>query len=129
MKREKTSPALIVLLLVSLLLAPAASMAATVWVNWTSKTQSSNPNLPPVTPGSASGNMDAIDVSYTGELTSNTVIDGTFTFWDPDSSFTGGAVTNGPGAVGDIIGLNGSTPTQTNTITFSTAVTNPVIAV
>lgn len=115
--------------IISFMLAPACSMAATVWVDWTSATQSSNPYINPVTPGSASGSMDSIAVSYSGELSDNTVVDGSFAYWDPASSFTGGVVDGGPGTVGDIIGLNGNVPTQTNTITFSSAVTNPVIAI
>jgi PEP-CTERM motif len=95
--------------------------AATIWTDWTSATSGA--------PGSASGILDGVAVSYNGEVIGNTVIDGTTPDWsNPASSFIGGTVTTSPGTVGDIIALSG-TFTGTNTITFGSAIVNPVFAI
>ena len=98
---------------------------ATSWTDWTSFTVGS--------PGSASGTLDGITVTYAGEVIAGsccggTTVNGTSAIWNPTSSFTGGTVTTSPSTVGDAIALNGSF-TGTNTITFGTAVVNPVFAI
>src|SRR5579862_9424945 len=88
--------------------------AATIWTDWTSAASGA--------PGSASGILDGIAVSYNGEVIGNTVIDGTTPDWsNPASSFIGGTVTTSPSTVGDIIALAG-TFAGTNTITFGSPI-------
>jgi hypothetical protein len=95
--------------------------AATIWTDWTSATLG--------TPGSASGTLGGVTVSYNGEVNGNTVINGTSPDWSqPASSFIGGTVSTSPSAVGDIITLNGSF-TGTNTLSFSSPILNPVFAI
>lgn len=95
--------------------------AATVWTDWTSATTGA--------PGSAAGTLDGVSVSYAGEVLSNRVINGSFaTAWAPSTSFVGGTVTTSPASVGDIITLAGAF-TGTNTLSFSSPVTNPVFAI
>jgi hypothetical protein len=101
----------------SLLAAPAT--AGTSWTDLTAGTVG--------TPGSASGTVNGVTVTYTGEVLS-AVTDGTSIVWTPESSFIGGTVTASPNSVGDAIFLNGSY-TGTNTITFGAPVTNPVFAI
>jgi len=93
--------------------------AATVWTDWTSATAGA--------PGSASGTLNGVGVTYNGEVdsaatTANTAI------WAPNSSFIGGTSTDSPSTVRDAIFLNGSF-SGTNTITFSSPVVNPLIAI
>jgi hypothetical protein len=100
-------------------LSAAPAFAVTVWTDWTSSVAGA--------PGSAFGQLTAVGVSYTGELDS-AVINGTSPIWAPNSSFIGGTVTTSPSSVGDAIFLNGSF-TGTNTITFGSALANPVFAI
>ncbi len=97
---------------------PAA--AVTTWTDWTAATAGE--------PGSAAGTLNGVAVTYTGEVLGNTVTNGSFAAsLAPITSFVGGTVTASPATVGDIITLNGST--LTNTITFASPVTDPVIAI
>jgi hypothetical protein len=93
--------------------------AATIWTDWT---QAAVGN-----PGSATGNLGGVNVSYSGELDAFG-IGGTSNIWAPNSSFTGGTVTASPSVVRDELDLNGSF-TGTNTITFGTPVLNPLVAI
>jgi len=98
---------------------------ATSWTDWTAVTVGA--------PGSASGTLDGVAVTYSGEVITGsccggTVVNGTSTIWNPTSSFTGGTVTTSPSVVGDAISLNGSF-TGTNTITFATPLVNPIFAI
>jgi hypothetical protein len=96
-------------------------MADTIWTTWTTASVGD--------PGSASGSLGSIAVSYSGEVNGNTNISGTSTDWsNPASSFIGGTVTRSPSTVGDIIAENGSY-TGINTLTFSSPIVNPVFAV
>jgi hypothetical protein len=106
-------------LMSAVLLSAAPASAVTTWTDWTSATAGA--------PGSASGSLGGVAVSYSGELDS-AVINGTSPIWAPNSSFTGGTVTASPSTVGDAIFLNGSF-TGTNTITFASPVVNPVFAI
>jgi hypothetical protein len=104
---------------VASLLMATPTHASTIWANWTSALNGA--------PGSASGSIGAVGVTYSGELDSE-VINGTSNIWAPNSSFTGGTVTASPSVVGDDLRLNGSF-TGINTITFGSAVVNPVFAI
>lgn len=99
----------------------ATSARAVIWTDWTSVTAGSNGG------GSATGSVGGVGVSYSGELDS-AVINGSSSIWAPDSSFIGGTVTASPSVVGDDLRLNGSS-TGTNTLTFASAVENPVFAI
>lgn len=102
----------------ALLLAGAAS-AQTAWTDWTSATGGA--------PGSAAGSLNGVAVSYSGEVDGATT-NGSTTIWGPSASFVGGTVTAGPGVPSDAIFLNGSS-TGTNTLSFATALVNPVFAI
>jgi PEP-CTERM motif len=102
-----------------LFIAIAAQSFGTTWVNWTALTTG--------TPGSATGTLGAITISYSGELI-NGVINGTSGIWSPNSSFIGGTVDTSPSAVNDDLRLIG-TSAGNRTITFSSAVVNPVFAI
>ena len=101
-----------VLILVS---SPAA--ASTIWTTWTSAT--------PGTPGSASGSLNSVTVLYSGEVI--LAGGGSLDWSDPASSFIGGTSTTSPSTVGDIITLQGAT--GINTLTFSSPIVDPVIAI
>ena len=96
-----------------------SAIAATVWTDWTDYTAGN--------PGSASGTLDTVTVSYTGEVLGQTTVNGTSSIWNPETSYVGGAVDSSPDTVGDHIAINGAT--YTHTITFSDTVTDPVIAI
>jgi hypothetical protein len=97
-----------------------AAAATTVWTDWTSATNGA--------PGSAAGVLNGVAVTYSGEVLSNKVINGTAINWSPNSSFIGGTVTSSPSTVGDIITLDGAF-TGNNTITFASPIINPVVAI
>ena len=78
--------------------------------------------------GSASGLLDGVAVSYTGQALSNSVVDGSSNAWNPETSFTGGQVLQSPAEQGDIITLDGGN-VGLQTIEFSQAIENPVIAI
>lgn len=121
MKRHHT---LLIGAALSALAAIPASANTITWTDWTQATVSD-------TAGSTSGTMGAVNVSYTGQVFNQTVINGSFTSFAPPSSFQGGIVDNAPDT-GDIIALTGGVTTAAplvNTITFDTAVTNPIIAI
>jgi PEP-CTERM motif-containing protein len=105
--------------LVTALMLPAPASAATIWTDWTSATAGA--------PGSASGTVSGVGVTYIGELDS-AVINGTSTVWAPNSSFIGGTSTTSPSSVGDDLRLNGSF-TGLNTIRFGSPVVDPLIAI
>lgn len=96
------------------------AMAQTVWTDWTSVTAG--------TPGTASGALGGGTVSYSGQVLANSVINGGFaSSWAPVGSFVGGTVSTSPAIVGDIITLSGAA--GTNTLTFSSPITDPVFAI
>ncbi len=99
--------------------------AAANTVNWT---QWSNTFTASSSAGSASGTSGAIGVTYSGEL-ENLIFN--YPSWGPPGTFDGGTVSNAPPSAGGIIQLYGgaSTAPIVNTITFSQAVTNPVMAI
>jgi hypothetical protein len=107
-------------LLATSILASGQASAATIWTDWTSSTVGD--------PGSASGTLGAVTVSYSGIVLGQTVTNGTSTAWSPDSSFIGGTVTTSPSTEGDIIALDGLF-SFTHTVTFSSPVVDPVFAI
>jgi hypothetical protein len=98
---------------------PAAHAATVTWNAWDPGTVVQG------TPGSVTGNMGGVTVTYTGEV-------GTFQTnypsWTPSSSYVGGTVSNAPSPSDGIFHIVGG-GTNTDTITFSQAVLNPVIAI
>jgi hypothetical protein len=97
----------------------APASAVTFWADWTSAEIGA--------PGSSAGTLNGVGVTYLGELDSF-VINGASNIWSPNSSFTGGTSTVSPSTVGDDLRLNGSF-TGVNTISFSTPIENPLIAI
>jgi hypothetical protein len=95
------------------------SFAAPItWTHW------ATPGAPG-TPGSATGTMGGITVTYAGDLQ---YVDNNYPSWTPVGSFTSAAVDNAPPQAFNAISLNGGN-SYTETITFSHAVTNPVMAI
>ena len=119
LKRIVQSSLLMGAVISATLLATVPASAVTTWTDWTSSTAGA--------PGTASGSVSGVGISYAGEVDS-TVLNGTSPIWAPNSSFIGGTSTASPSTVGDAIFLNGSF-TGTNTITFASPVVNPVFAI
>jgi len=111
--------------LTAILLLVAPGQAATTWTDWTSFTASTGTNGN----GSASGSVGGVGVTYSGELLGapQTIVNGTSTIWSPSTSFVGGTSTVSPSVVGDDLALAGNF-TGTNTISFASPVTNPLLA-
>jgi hypothetical protein len=100
-------------------LAPAP--AATIWTDWTKATAGD--------PGSASGTLNGVAVTFAGEVLTQTLINGTAANWTPKSSFTGGTVTSAPSTVGDLIAQNGYRYKGPDTVTFAAPIVNPLVAI
>jgi len=79
-------------------------------------------------PGTAVGTAGTVGVLYTGEIQ---LLDPNYPSWTPTSSYVGGVVGNAPPQAGGIIQLfgGGGANAQVDTITFSHAVTDPVMAI
>lgn len=114
-------PAGIVMALLFAAVAAPASADMTYWTDWTSQ----NGN---VVNGTIAIGSNLVNVTYTGEVSFAQTSGGT-DYWAPyNSTYTkAGIVDNGP-ASSDIISLTGGNATI-NTITFSQAVVNPVMAI
>ena len=97
------------------------AFAGTIWTDWTTAV--------PGDPGTASGTLNGIAVSYAGEVLTQTVTNGSFAGWTPAASFQGGTVTTSPAATGDIIAQNAYRYRGPDTVTFGSPVVNPVIAI
>ncbi len=97
--------------------AAPASAGPVTWTTWGSFTSGS-------TSGSAAGAAGSVGIAYGGEL--QTLLSG-YPSYTPTSTWAGGIVGNAP-SPNQIIQLYGASG-ATNTITFSTPVTNPVIAI
>lgn len=108
------------LILLSCMAPCAAAHADTItWTNWTGSTAGS--------PGVATGTMalgGGITVTYNGQLDylENVVS------WGPSSSYVGGIVGNAPPTGFGEVAVDGGNA-YTETITFSQAVLNPVLAI
>jgi hypothetical protein len=100
-------------------LAVAAAHAAPVdWTSWTSKTSNT-------VSGSVVDGSTSVDVTYSGAQYSFAQINGIGTdYWAPTTPYISATVSNAPTPV-DLVALNAA---GTSTITFSTAVVNPLIA-
>jgi hypothetical protein len=100
-------------------LAAAAAHAGTVaWTNWTSDTSNT-------VSGSVLFGSTTVGVTYSGAQYVFAQINGVGTdYWSPTTPYLSATVSNPPTPV-DIVALNAA---GTSTITFSTAVVNPLIA-
>jgi len=98
------------------------------WADWTAFTAG---NLTGTASGAFGIGSTTINISYAGQVGSNSVVNGVGgnTSWLPNSTFSGSTVSNGPAPNRDNITLTGGTGTGVNTITFSSAVVDPVIAI
>jgi PEP-CTERM motif len=112
--------------------AQPASADVVYWTNWTSATVGSP------TGGSATGTITlpggtTITVTYSGEVTSETEVNGTATSgypsWLPASTYADGTVVQDAPTYRDIIAQNGGAGTGVNTITFSEPIAGPVMAI
>jgi PEP-CTERM motif len=123
-KRITTS---LVFLTIVFLVSTTASATPISWTDWTAFTAG---NLTGTATGVISGSS-TVNVSYAGQVGSNSVVNGVGgnTSWLPASTFSGGTISNGPAPNRDNITLTGGTGTGVNTITFSSAVVNPVMAI
>lgn len=100
--------------------AAPAQCATVAWTDWTQVTAGN--------PGSGTGTIalsPTITVSYSGQ-TNGILTD--YPSWSPASTFSGGTVSNPPPASDNSVQLTGGVST-TNTITFSSPVTDPVMAI
>lgn len=88
------------------------------WTTWSSSTSS---NDGAQTPGSATGSIGGITVTYSGQISG---LGGPS--WGPSTTYAGGIVGNAPPAGTGIVNEGGQSYTQT--ITFSSAVTDPAIS-
>ena len=109
-----------ILAIVALLAATSSNAATIVWNTWTSATVGAP------TGGSAAGTAGAVAVTYNGEVTQ---LVANYPSWGPNGTFNGGTVGNAPASNNGIIRIIGGTGTGTNTITFATAVNDPVLAI
>jgi hypothetical protein len=114
-----------------LVAAQPVSAAVVYWTDWTNATVGT-------TDGSAGGTITlpggtTITVTYSGEVTSETEINGTATSgyptWLPASTYADGATVQDAPTFRDIIAQNGGAGTGVNTITFSKPITDPVMAI
>ena len=79
---------------------------------------------------SAAGTVDGVSVSFSGNLAPAAQTSGGINYWAVNSSiYTSAGVDNGPTPNSDIIRLTGGTDTVSQTLTFGTSVTDPVIAI
>ena len=106
-----------------LMIAAGGAQAATIdWSSWGTPATGNATS----SPGSVTGVISAgLTVSYSGE------VEGLYApSWSPTTTFAGGTVANGPtAAVSYGIDLFGGTYGLTDTITFSQAVVDPVMAI
>lgn len=110
-------------LAVGSILGSASARAATI--DWTLWSDSYTYGYP--TGGAASGTIGGLAVNYSGEVLS---VVANYPSWTPVSSYVGGVVGNPPPQSGGIVQLQGGYPVPpVDTITFSSPVTNPVMAI
>ena len=100
--------------------APFSQAATITWTNWSSVTAGN--------PGSETGTIalsPSISVTYSGQTNGRLV---NYPSWAPAATFSGGTVSNAPPQNFNAVKLMGGV-TTTNTITFSEAVTDPIMAI
>jgi hypothetical protein len=105
------------LLLTACAVSPSAvAHADTIaWANWSTVTAGN--------PGSASGTIGSINVTYSGQTSGSTNVPS----WTPASTFTGGVVGNAPPHT-PTIQIEGGSPLS-ETISFSSTVVDPIFAI
>ena len=99
---------------------PPALADTVTWTHWTADT--------PGAPGTATGTIalgSGITVNYAGE-TNGLLLN--YPSFNPAATFSGGTVGNAPPSAFNSVQLTGG-GTYTETITFSSALTNPVMAI
>jgi len=106
----------------ALLMARPARADSIDWAYW------SNTFTPNAVSGSATATLplSSNSVIYTGEVES-VVAD--YPSWLPASSYVGGTIGNAPPVGGGIVQLFGGNGAVTDTVTFTTPVTDPVMAI
>jgi hypothetical protein len=108
----------------------ATAANATVWTVWDSSYTAGNQ-----TGGSATGALGSVVVTYSGEINSSITNPGCggicfgYPSWMPTTTWANGIVTTAPAPTDGLIQLIGGSSSGTDTITFSSPVTNPVIAI
>jgi hypothetical protein len=109
--------------IVAPVLGPLSAKADTIdWAVWSNSYTAGYPSG-----GSDTATMGSNTVTYSGELLS---VVANYPSWGPLGTFNGGTVGNAPSQSGGIVQLEGGATTPpTDTITFSTAVVNPVMAI
>jgi PEP-CTERM motif len=116
LKRLLVKPVSAFLVGVCAVSASAFAHADTIaWANWSTATSGN--------PGSASGTVGTINVTYSGQTSGLTNVP----TWGPASTFTGGEVGNAPPHTPTIQIEGGSAITET--ITFSSTVIDPIFAI
>lgn len=108
---------ILLVLLIALFAAPAGFAGTVTWASWNSSG-----------PGQVSGTLGGVGVTYLGGYffaqTNNSGTD----YWNPQAPYLSGTVSNAPDSQSvDIIAIG--TGGQGETITFSSPVTNPILAV
>lgn len=101
-------------------LSASANAGTVAWTQW------SNSFATDSAAGSASGVEGSVNVSYSGEL-ENLFFN--YPSWGPTGTFNGGTISNAPPAAGGILQLYGGNGSVTDTLTFSSPVKNPVMAI
>jgi len=116
LKRLLVNPVSALLLAACAVSAPALAHADTIaWTSWSSATSGN--------PGSATGTIGSINVTYSGQTTGLTNVPS----WTPAATFTGGVVGNAPPHTPTIQIEGGSALTET--ISFSSTVVDPIFAI
>src|SRR4051812_15289859 len=107
--------------LIALIMTAAASLSAAPisWIDWTAQTSATS------VVGTMTVGSETIGVTYTGQVLFAQVSGGTNYYTGPN--FVSSSVDNGPSS-SDIIGITGGVG-MTQTITFSQAVVDPVLAI
>lgn len=118
MKQAIVRSALVTAMAVS---APLAVADQVDWTTWNAATTTTGQTGGSITGTTAGG----VTVGYAGEVES---LQANYPSWTPTGTFSGGDVGNPPPVSGGIIQLFGGN-TNVDTITFSQAVTNPVLAI
>jgi hypothetical protein len=104
--------------------ASQATAGPITWVDWTAATVGNA--------GSASGSFNlgagSITVSYSGDVSGATQTAGGNNYWLPDAPYLSATISNSPSPNRDIITIDSANGGAWNTLTFSTPVLNPVMA-
>lgn len=118
----KKTATILAIVLTMLLICGSVSGAPTYWTDWTAKTANSATGVITL-PDST-----IVNVSYLGQIANSTQISGGINYWAPADPYVSATVDNAPPA-SDIITLTGDTPASTHSISFSSPLVNPVMAI